>query len=123
MVTGPLDLQLMVKPVTCLESMPKAFKTGNPNALTDSIFIDMSNPLLSSVGSLVSQLGPDVLPVVGAEVAAGDHTIGGMFNRYATTNRHRTLKGFPLVHRRSRNSNTSRESGQTAHGLYSETNA
>lgn len=46
----------------------------------------------------IGQLGPDFVPVIGPQIAAGDGAFGGAFNRHAALNRHRPDTRRPLPH-------------------------
>ncbi len=60
-----------------------------------AVHLDIGHPLPS--GLLIGQLGPDALPVVGAQVFAGDFAVGGLLNRRTVFGRHR-LTLYPLRH-------------------------
>ena len=57
--------------------------------------------MLRMNGRGLGQLGPDFLPVVGTQIAAGDNAFGGLLNRCAVFQRH--APDFPVANRCSRN--------------------
>lgn len=63
------------------------------------------------------KLGPDQVPVVRAQVAAGDHSVGGALNGKAVLDWNRTRAASPLMHDGRRNSDSLCKGGLAPHGL------